>query len=141
NARAPGGLRPPGVVAELKPKPRRGSERVLAEQEDTPLILRGAYGLGRVTVVALDLDQQSTFAKWTSSAQKDFWIKLLEETAPRLPPPVKNQGPGFRYDQQNYDRASQLQMNLEDFEDVPVISFGWVALFILLYILVVGPLD
>jgi hypothetical protein len=32
-------------------------------------------------------------------------------------------------------------MNLEDFEDVPVISFGWVALFILLYILVVGPLD
>src|SRR5262249_2415914 len=31
--------------------------------------------------------------------------------------------------------------NLEDFEDVPVISFGWVALFILVYILIVGPLD
>src|SRR5262249_32836989 len=30
---------------------------------------------------------------------------------------------------------------LEQFEGVPVISFGWVALFILLYILVVGPLD
>src|SRR5262249_9477640 len=41
----------------------------------------------------------------------------------------------------NADLASQLQINLEDFEDVPVISFGWVALFIFLYILVVGPLD
>src|SRR5262249_30329544 len=36
---------------------------------------------------------------------------------------------------------SQLQMNLEEFEEVPVISFGWVALFILVYILIVGPLD
>src|SRR5213078_1731380 len=34
-----------------------------------------------------------------------------------------------------------LVQTLEQFEGVPVISFGWVALFILLYILVVGPLD
>jgi hypothetical protein len=49
---------------------------------------------------------------------------------------------GFGYEQTpNNELASQLQTSLEDFEDVPVISFGWVALFILVYILVVGPLD
>src|SRR5436309_5667264 len=37
--------------------------------------------------------------------------------------------------------ARDLQVSLEDVEDVPMISFGWVALFILLYIIVVGPLD
>src|SRR5262249_53968617 len=30
---------------------------------------------------------------------------------------------------------------LEKFREVPVISFGWVALFILFYVLLVGPLD
>jgi hypothetical protein len=34
-----------------------------------------------------------------------------------------------------------MQRGLEEFEGVPIISFWWVALFILLYILVVGPLD
>src|SRR5206468_4430200 len=37
--------------------------------------------------------------------------------------------------------ASRLQKSLEAFDDVPVISFGWVALFILIYILIVGPID
>jgi hypothetical protein len=37
--------------------------------------------------------------------------------------------------------AADLQNRLEQFEDVPMISFGWVALFILIYIVVVGPLD
>lgn len=130
-------------IADLKPKPGRETERVLTEQDGPPLIVRGAYGLGRVTVVAVDLDPGSPFGRWTASARKDFWTKLLQETAPPLPPQVANQPRGFNpyLNQQNYDRASQLQMNLEDFEDVPVISFGWVALFILLYILVVGPLD
>src|SRR5207245_2911466 len=75
--------------------------------------------------------------------QRDFWKRLLDEAAVPLPPqqtdPRIARNPYG--DPQNYDLASQLQMNLEDFEDVPVISFGWVALFILLYILVVGPLD
>src|SRR5262249_3218139 len=140
-AKAAGEARPPVVVAELKAKPGRETETLLIEPDDHPLIQRGAYGLGRVTVVALDLDQQSTFSKWTPNAQRDFWNKLLEETAPRPPSQTNTQRPGVPFDQQNYDRASQLQMNLEDFEDVPVISFGWVALFILLYILIVGPLD
>ena len=34
-----------------------------------------------------------------------------------------------------------LVQQLENYEGVPVISFGWVALFILLYILLIGPVD
>ncbi|HLJ98208.1 MAG TPA: hypothetical protein VKU02_33930 [Gemmataceae bacterium] len=139
---SPANAKAPIILADLKPKPGRETETLLEEQDGTRVIQRGAYGLGRVTVVALDLDQQSPFAQWAAGARKEFWLKLLDETAPRLPPQPSNQRPGYRYgEQQGFDRASQLQMNLEDFEDVPVISFGWVALFILLYILVVGPLD
>ena len=36
---------------------------------------------------------------------------------------------------------AELQRALENFEQVPVVNFGWVALFILIYILIVGPLD
>jgi hypothetical protein len=37
--------------------------------------------------------------------------------------------------------AVDLKRELESFREVPVISFGWVALFILFYIVLVGPLD
>src|SRR5262249_39628672 len=39
------------------------------------------------------------------------------------------------------DIATDLQWELEQFMDVHPVSFGWVAFFIFLYILVVGPLD
>ena len=35
----------------------------------------------------------------------------------------------------------EVQRVLENFENVPVVNFGWVALFILIYIVIVGPLD
>ena len=34
-----------------------------------------------------------------------------------------------------------LQGSLDFFEGVPVVSFGWVALFILIYIILIGPVD
>jgi hypothetical protein len=49
-------------------------------------------------------------------------------------------GFGVRDSESGNDLGSRLQRRLDEFE-VPVISFGWVALFIFLYILVVGPLD
>ena len=44
-------------------------------------------------------------------------------------------------DSNNGELSGKLVRNLETFAEVPVISFGWVALFILVYILIVGPLD
>lgn len=135
-------------IAKLEPKPGREVDRILPEavQANEPLlIVRGAYGLGQVTVVAFDLDQQP-FTTW--SGQSTFWSRLIgPKSTWRIGPVVTeqanpNQPPGFRqYGAQDEDVASQLERNLELFPDVPVISFGWVALFILVYILIVGPLD
>ena len=36
---------------------------------------------------------------------------------------------------------NEIQRNLESFQEVPTVSFGWVSLFILFYIALVGPLD
>ena len=47
----------------------------------------------------------------------------------------------LRIGMQDAELLAEMQRSLENFEDVPVVSFGWVALFILLYIVIVGPLD
>ena len=39
------------------------------------------------------------------------------------------------------DLTGKLQGSLDYFEGVPVVSFGWVALFILIYIILIGPVD
>ncbi|MFN7135861.1 MAG: hypothetical protein ACK4N5_27600, partial [Myxococcales bacterium] len=41
----------------------------------------------------------------------------------------------------SFDLAGGLRDRLEEFPGVSNLSFGWVALFILFYILLVGPLD
>jgi hypothetical protein len=106
-------------------------------------VAQGAYGLGAVTLTAFDLDQQP-FIGW--SGQAAFWEQLLARAGPRIPANV-GQPNVFRYNTRGAPEGeadNQLQAlngQLETFEGVPVISFGWVALFILLYILLVGPLD
>jgi hypothetical protein len=130
-------------------KPARG-HRVLVDgpQGTGPVVVQGPYGLGRVTVVALDPDKPPV-SKWSGSA--DFWQRLLAAAGPQIPESAANinrnvimypGNPGMRGSGGPTDtQQSELNGHLESFEGVPVISFGWVALFILLYILVVGPLD
>ena len=131
-------------VAKLARQPGREAEILLSEPEGLPLVVRGAYGLGKVTVVAFDLDLPP-FATWIEKAQNNLWKKLLSETAwpvaagaSEVQRQPRRRGPEAG-DQD--DLATELQKSLEDFADVPIISFGWVALFILAYIILVGPLD
>ncbi|MBL8793262.1 MAG: hypothetical protein JNM56_05105 [Planctomycetia bacterium] len=110
------------------------------------LIVQGSAGLGRVTVVGFDLDQRP-FTDWKNQA--DFWGQLKRRSWQygavfhKVNP--DNQGQPFQpwmMDEYSHPQLqSQLYSYLENFEEVPVISFGWVALFIFIYILVVGPLD
>jgi hypothetical protein len=106
-----------------------------------PLMVRVPYGRGQVTLLAFDLDRRP-FIGW--GGQAEFWVKLLNlptELAPnQAQNPVPARGGPFD-DGSGHDLATLLQGDLEKFEDIPVISFGWVALFIFIYILVVGPLD
>ena len=99
-----------------------------------PVLALAPCGLGRVLLVAFDLDAGG-FTTW--KGQEAFWKRVHEELGPRPIARGKDQDVGDRPD----ELASSLQRGLENFEEIPVISFGWVAFFILLYILIIGPLD
>lgn len=112
-----------------------------------PVMVQGAFGLGRVIFVGMDLDT-APFTTWNEGSRRIFWNKLLEDV---LQQPLKEfqaevegagQGnlPGATGIASN-NLMSGLQRNLETFDELPVINFAWVTLFILLYILIVGPLD
>jgi hypothetical protein len=133
-------------LAGLGARDKRG-HRVLVGGPDGagPVVVQGPYGLGRVTVVAFDPDKPPV-STW--AGRNEFWRTLLAAGGPHIPdsaatnPNIVRFGPG-RVNPESPTDGEQNSINsqLEQFEGVPVISFGWVALFILLYILVVGPLD
>jgi hypothetical protein len=108
--------------------------------EGPPVMVRGPYGLGQITLVAFDLEQMPFKDKASETA---FWRNFRDDLGAERSAANENpQQMAFTpYGNVSNDLASKLQQNLEYFEDIPVIGFGWVALFILLYILVVGPLD
>jgi hypothetical protein len=138
----PGQKRPPVEVARMERKPHGELEMIVPSRETdrSPLLIaRAPYGLGQVILVAFDLDGPP-FTSWGGEAE--FWKSLREKT--RTKPPTETAvTTGYRRNamEQNDDLAANLEKELENFQDIPVISFGWVALFILIYILVVGPLD
>lgn len=137
-------------VATLVPGPRVA---VMLRENRKPVIVQGSYGLGRVVLVGFDLDAPP-FTTW--DGQEAFWTRMQKEIAPYLTardgargaaggPPVAvgrgaMRGIGMPLDEQ-FDMRGEWKRGLETFEEAPTISFGWVALFLLLYILLVGPLD
>jgi hypothetical protein len=109
---------------------------VAGDLETRPVLWQSSCGLGRVFLVAFDLDSAS-FSEW--DGQKAFWKKLQEEIGPRVSAGDANLPAGSFV--QGGELVVDLKRELESFQEVPVISFGWVALFILFYIILVGPLD
>jgi hypothetical protein len=107
------------------------------DPDDRPLAVQAPAGLGRVVLTAFDLDE-APFTAW--SGREAFWRQLTVLLGVR-PEEQAAQGNRTMWNLQSNQLSSQFQDGLETFDEVPVISFGWVALFILLYILVVGPLD
>jgi hypothetical protein len=100
------------------------------------VVVEGSCGLGHVVLVAFDLDTPP-FTRW--DGQFAFWQKLQAEVAPKVS--ARNHDAESMAFQGDQELITDVKRGLETFEDIPVISFGWVALFILLYIFVVGPLD
>ncbi len=103
---------------------------ILLLADERPAIVTMPYGLGQVTYLAVDLTKEP-FATW--GGRKQFYLGMLDKLAPKVNPQRDDRG-GMS------DLATFLQRTLDNF-DVPVINFGWVALFILIYIVIVGPLD
>jgi hypothetical protein len=127
----------------LERKPGANVETILPPRDETspPLVVRWPHGTGQVILVAVDLDNPP-FTTWKGT--DDFWKRLVRTVG--LKPPAdasqSNTRGGPRPDVgERDDLATRLRSDLENFKDVSVISFGWVALFILIYIVIVGPLD
>jgi hypothetical protein len=106
------------------------------DQETRPILWQSSCGLGRVLLVAFDLDSPE-FLTW--DGQSAFWRKLREEVAPHVSASEANLAAGAFTE--GGELAVDLKRQLESFQEVPVISFGWVALLILFYIVLIGPLD
>jgi len=129
------------LVAKLGGVESRGG-RVLSAVGDVPLVVRGTHGFGRVTLVALDVDARP-FSAWPDRAL--FWVKALDlrrRAGESTGTTVRLSGGGRRMYQTGVnDLATQLRSALEQFPGVKLIPFGWVAFFIFLYILLIGPGD
>ena len=134
-------------LAVVHPGP--GATVLLQEGErKTRYLLQGSCGLGRVLLVAFDVEA-NPFAAW--AGRKGFWEQLQKELKVRSdvaqqPVPIGAGNPvavpgGAGAVSQQPEILNEIQRNLESFQDVPTISFGWVALFTLFYIGLVGPLD
>lgn len=102
-----------------------------------PILVQVPFGRGRVFLMALEFDT-APFSSW--DGQQSFWDKFLIELSPR--------NPGFAQGKFPPDTSSirpelacEIQRSLETFPQVPVFPFGWVALFILAYIFIIGPVD
>ncbi|RUL81328.1 hypothetical protein, partial [Tautonia sociabilis] len=128
----------PVSVTTFEPIEGRGAQVLLADRSvGGPVIVRGPYGLGRVTMVGLSVDERP-FVDWPD--RKVFWSSVLDlggrETAA-----IDLARSGAFTDYEVRDLSSYLHRALEQFEGVRLVPFGWVAAFVFLYILLIGPGD
>src|SRR5262249_6885101 len=141
------GARSAVEIAKLKPGPgvqvlaydREVQDFAAPPPDARPVMVQAPCGLGRVVVCAFDLDQ-TPFTAWKVQAR--FWdqMKVATEPATVVEGLAQDRMNQFRFgNTESNELAGKLVHTLEAFPDVPVISFGWVALFILVYIIIVGP--
>ncbi len=126
----------PARVAKFEEIEQRGG-KVIASTLSTPLVVRGAYGFGRVTVIGLDVDTKP-FSAWPDRGL--FFVKTLDLKGSNAA--VNPTAPGMRIMANSVtDLATLIRRSLDQFKGVTLIPFGWVAGFIVLYILLIGPGD
>ena len=123
------------TVTQLEPVEARGG-RALDNSLPAPLVVRGHYGFGRVTVVGLDVDQKP-FADWAD--RKDFWVKVLDLRR-RADDPNAAAAKGM-YQAGPQDVSDSLHSKLDQFPGVRLVPFAYVAFFVFVYILLIGPGD
>ncbi|MCS7045990.1 MAG: hypothetical protein NZO58_06515, partial [Gemmataceae bacterium] len=102
-------------------------------ETDRPLLVRMPYGLGSITLAAFALDEPP-LTNW-QRGKVEFLKKLILRIGPRSPARDVAQDITTRN-----DLGTDLQKALDNF-NIRIIPFGYVALLIIIYILLVGPVD
>jgi len=124
-------------------KPGRFAQTVVREPSEPsdpverPILVQIPRSRGRILLFALQFDE-APFTSW--DGQQSFYNQLLIELSPRNP----GYAPGKFPPDTSVPRqeiSGEFLRSLETFEQVPVFPFGWVAILLLTYIGVVGPLD
>jgi hypothetical protein len=130
-------------VANFVPHPTRGARQVVPpattlREDARRAVVQAPYGLGRVTLVGFDLDR-SPFVDYEDRPKA--WDLILRECgaarAPQSQPRTYSSYTGVSED----ELAAEMRQHTDSFASVPVISFGWVAVFIILYTLLIGPVE
>lgn len=127
----------PGRLAVARMEVRDGL--VLAGTREEPLMASAPFGLGEVTVLALDLSQ-APLANW--GGLNDFMARLLNvSNSAANSPERRSQQVGQLTTTGISDLASQLVAVQDHFAGIrrasPWLAMGW----LLVYIVIVGPLD
>jgi hypothetical protein len=112
-------------------------EDTAAGDRPLPLIARVSHGFGSITFIAFPLDSGG-FANW--SGQAEFFRTLVDQFGPRYVTPEKTKDTLWGAQATISDWGAQLQRDLDNF-DVPTLSFGTVAFFMLAYVLLVSAFD
>jgi len=110
----------------------------LVREGGSPVVLQSSLGRGRVMIFAFDLEDPMLTA-W--EGYPILWNKLQREIVPFVKRVERGHAGIFGMQIERNDLADRLKANLETFEEITPVSFGYVVLFLIVYILIIGPLD
>lgn len=124
-----------GSVPIMEVEPRPGAEVVMTH-DSKPIQVEGRYGRGRVTFLAFS---PKTAAVRDNAGTPRFWNALLEIHAAD-----EIQEEEFSFEEDDVDRAvgsPEIVKWVTTFSDMPPPSMNWAFTLILVYVLLVGPVD
>lgn len=123
--------RRPTAVARIKP----AEGRVVVEEGNLPLVVEATRGFGRVTFLAVDLDEPP------SSKRKDrgaLVARLLDwPKEPEASPARTTTATHLGFS----DISGQLRGALDRYPGVSMIPFGVIMAVLVVYVMLVGPVD
>ncbi len=133
-------------IARLRAKANQAVRAIipLPDAAGPPAIIYAgqfAFGLGKVTVIGFDLDRPPFT---TFSQRPEFWDWVLRDGGSSRAsvgdgkPRPDSLG---RVSEDEDEMAVALRTHSDTFPEVPVVSFGWVAVLIGFYILLIGPIE
>ena len=130
----PSELRVDGTVPSIRVGPISGN--ILARSLDGPLIVQQPYGFGRVSFIALNIDQPP-LKSWEGLPHL---LRKLLNTEREQVRSVRIKGAQLAKSTIN-DLSSQMFASMEEFPQVVRLSLWSVMALLGVYVLIVGPLD